>query len=238
MTAATLAAAATAASSQTVLFSESEFDPNDWTATPSFLFGAVQPGQTQSVSTARFTAGNPANSFLVQQHMLDSPFNSSVAPVLMNDWTYDPSSEGAIESISFSMRTINVSDLSPAFGTPRVFLMQDGRLYISSQVGGSFFGFGFDEQTQIRNFSGAVETNFIEIMPNAGIDLNSHPDFNGSTIHFGFGTTLTPTDLGGQGLVTRAIGIDDVSFRIQTVPTPGVAAAGLAGLVLTRRRRA
>lgn len=229
------------AAADTILFSDGDFEPGSWSLMTPFWGGVPDGGETMSVVTDRFIGGNPENKFMAQFFTVNIPdnrYNTVFAPVMMNNFVYDPSTQGAITEIAGSMRTLPiVSNQIDHWGGPRVYIEQNGRLYFAL-ASGDYAGFRFDDPAMTRNFSGYGESDFIEIIPNVGTDPNSHPDFAGSSMRFGFGLRLTSFGLDGLGQVLIAGGFDNVSVRLETIPAPGaLALLGLAGLTGARRRR-
>lgn len=237
---AVLGVALAASPSIAQVFSESDFDPGSWTALP--VFGGSPPqnnGEHYSVLTDRFI-GNEGG-LLVQQFDVEFPDgtgNTVFAMVKMNDWVYDPSTQGSIESLAASARTLPVvRDQHPHLGGIEMFILQDGK-YFSAQPYGNFGLFHFDDDAEVRSFGGFIEDYFYEIVPDVGVDVLSHPDFSGGPMQFAFGLSLYHTGLQGEGELLIVGGFDDVSLRLTTVPTPGgVAVLSGAGLLALRRRR-
>lgn len=227
-----------------VVFSDGDFEPGSWTAMDSYFSGSVDNGETQSVTSDRFIGGNPANKFMLQQFTAEFPggFNSVYAPILMNQFVYNPSTQGAIETISASITTLPAVVNNPdPYGVARVFLIQDDRIYLPETAGENpGFGFSYNDPQQARNFSGYTADQFYEQLPESGIDQNSHPDFNGGPVEFGFGLSLTGTGLTGNPGQVYIGAFDNVSVRMSTVPEPASAAlVGLAtAMIAARCRRA
>jgi MYXO-CTERM domain-containing protein len=234
-------ALAGAANAEDYIHIESEFEPGSWSLVEPFWGYAPDGGETMSVSTDRFIGGNPPNSFMLSQFTMDIPlgeFNIAWAPVMINEFTYNPSVQGEITQFAASMTTLPAADNLPAhLGGPRMFIEQAGKLY-SADPGPNFQAFHFDDPEQVRNFSGYTEDNFFEVIPQGGLDLASHPDFAGGQMEFGFGLSLVSTLLNGQGPVTVVGAFDNVSVRFSTVPSPGaLALLGTGAVFATRRRR-
>lgn len=242
LSAAALAVASgTALAGPSILFSETDFEPGSWSAMTPFWSGVPDNGETATVTSDRFSGGNPVNHFMLQQYMMNIPggFNVIHAPIVMNGWTHDPAVDGAITSVAASVFTFPVTsapDLT-SVGSPRLYIMQGGRIFMSGAQN-DWTGFEFDDPAQVRNFSGFTSTEFFEIIPETGLDLNSHPNFAGEAMQFAFGVQLTTTGQSGLGTVTSAIGWDNLSLRLQVVPAPGAVSLLMgAGLVGMRRRR-
>ncbi|MFG0243530.1 MAG: hypothetical protein ACF8R9_12160 [Phycisphaerales bacterium JB054] len=237
-----LAVAVPAASADDYAYTEHDFDPGTWTAMSPFWVHAPAPGTTMNVPTDRFIGGDPLNGFLVQLFSVDIPenqFNSVFAPVMMDGWGYDPSTQGAITQFAASMRTFPVAENQREhLAGVRMLIEQDGKLFTAT-TGDNFHAFNFDDPSHVYGFSGYVAEDFIEVVPESGLLLDSHPDFSGGPMEFGFGLSLTSTLLDGEGPLTLAGAFDDVSVRFSTVPAPaGLGLLGTGVLMMSRRRRA
>ncbi|MFP4052423.1 MAG: PEP-CTERM sorting domain-containing protein [Phycisphaerae bacterium] len=235
-----------------ILFSEGDFDPGSWSTQTPFLSTPPVPGLTWSVSTDRFIGGDPFGEFILQQFTMDVPageFTAFQAPVFFTGFTHDPTSEGAVLSLSASVKTLPVAtDASDGSGEIRLWLRQGGRRYAlntSSPNAGAnfpdFFGFSMTDPEQTRTAVSLVPEDFMEFVAGVGFDSTSHPNFAGEPIDFGVGYSITTTGKAGAGQTTVVGAFDDVSFRLTAVPEPAtlgmLSAAGVAGL-LRRRRRA
>lgn len=229
------------ASADSIIFSDGDFEPGSWSLLTPFWGLPPDNGESMSIVTDRFIGGNPENRFMAQFFTMNIPqgaFNVAFAPVMMNDFVYDPSSQGAITEIAASILTMPIADgLPDHWGGSRMYIEQNGRLYVHASAP-NWAGMHFGDPATVRNFSGYGASDFNEVIPNVGFDLDSHPDFAGSSMRFGFGLSLTSTFLNGNGQVLIAGGFDNVSVRLETIPAPGaIALLGLAGLTGTRRRR-
>ena len=237
-----LALAVPAASADDYFFIERDFDPGTWTAASPFWTHAPAQGASMDVATDRFIGGNPPNGFLLQLFSVDIPanhFNVVFAPVMMDGWGYDPSTQGEITQFAASMRTLPLADNQhDHLAGVRMLIQQDGRVF-SASAGNNFHAFNFDDPEHVYNFSGYVAEDFVEVMPETGILVDSHPDFAGGPMEFGFGLSLTSTGLNGEGPLTLAGAFDDVSVRFSTVPAPaGLGLLGAGAVMMVRRRRA
>lgn len=226
-----------------VLFNESDFEPGSWSAMTPFWSGIPDGGETAGVTSDRFSGGNPVNHFMLQQYVMNIPqgvFNVIHAPIVMNGWTHDPAVDGALSSVAASVFTFPATSAPDliSFGGPRLYILQGGAVFMSTAGGNGWEGFEFDEPAQVRNFDSYSAEDFVQIVPDQGLEPDSHPDFGGELMQFAFGVQLTTTGFNGLGTVTSAIGWDDLSLRLQVVPAPGatalLACVGLAGM---RRRR-
>ncbi len=234
-----LAIVAPLASADSYIFTESQFDPGTWSAPTPFFSNPPVNGESMSVTTDRFIGQD--GPVMVQLFTMDIPdgvFNVAFAPVMLTDFVYDPSTEGAIEKFAASIHTLPVMDNPhPHLAGIRMYIEQDGRLFVA-KPSDNFQAFHVDDPAQHRNFSGYTAPDFSELIPESGFDLDSHPDFAGGPMQFGFGVSMTSTGLDGAGQVMLAAGFDQVSVRFSTIPAPaGAALLGAAGLLAGRRRR-
>lgn len=242
LTAAAFAAAGSLAHAD-AFFSESDFNPGSWTDGGLFEVSTPEAGDTASVVSSRFSGGNPVNNFMLQQFNFSSSDGTwgARAPIWINSFVYDPSSEGAIASISGSVRNIQAAIGQPAHrATLRLFALQGGETYMLNTIlSGDDADMNMPEADNA--FAGVTANLFGRLLPGGGSDVLSDPDFSstGSAITFGFGWQISQ-DLGplvpinGQFFVG---GFDNVSLSITAVPAPGAAALGLLGLAAAARRR-
>ncbi len=239
----TVVAAAGGVARADAVFSESDFNPGSWTDGGLFQNSAPQAGDAAAVVSSRFSGGNPVNNFMLQQFTFSSTDGTwgARAPIWMNSFVYDPSTEGAIESISGSVRNIQAAIGQPAHrATLRLFALQSGETYMLSTVlSGDNGDMNMPETNNV--FAGVTADLFARLLPGGGAEIFSEPDFSskGSAITFGFGWQISqdlapPSPIDGQIFVG---GFDDVNLRITTVPAPGAAALGLLGVAAVSRRR-
>jgi hypothetical protein len=225
------------------VFSESDFNPGSWTDGGLFQVSPPQAGDAAAVVSSRFSGGNPVNNFMLQQFTFSSTDGTwgARAPIWINSFVYDPSTEGAIESISGSVRNIQAAIGQPPHrATLRLFALQGGETYMLSTVlSGDDGDMNMPETNNI--FSGVTTDLFARLLPGGGAEIFSEPDFssNGSAITFGFGWQISqdlapPSPIDGQIFMG---GFDDVHLHITTVPAPGAVALGLVGVTAVSRRR-
>ncbi|MFM9957582.1 MAG: hypothetical protein ACKVZJ_05880 [Phycisphaerales bacterium] len=219
-----LGAAAIAASAHTAaadaFHSEGDFAEGSWVGLPAFL--TVSPNGSAIGGCVTSRKDLNGNWVLQQTLTLDAPngFSSVQAPLVFTSFVHDPAVDGHIQSISASVRTFQNLSVDH-YGGIRVWIEQNGITYSLANIepGGNFFGFSFNEPTETRLTSGRVATDFVEFTAN-GLIFDSHPDFSGAPLRFGFGYSLTSTSHIGDGPQVVPLLLDNATFRITTVPPP------------------
>ncbi len=228
------------AAAQGQLFTEGEFDPGSWSAVTPFFSSAPDPLDHSTVSSDRFSGGE--GNFMLQSFSMDVPentFNVLYAPIVLTDFVWDPGVGGAIDAISATLRTFPaVADTVGHLGVVRLFIWQDGRLYSDGFPSlNEPYGYQVDDPEGLRQLVGSVATDFVELVPGVGLDLNSHPNFAGSVMQFGFGVSMTSTSLDGLGVVALPAAWDDATLRLSIVPEPAALTTLLLAAALMRPRR-
>jgi hypothetical protein len=225
-------------------FSESDFGPGSWTALATFTTAPVGNGAAYSAGSGPVaTPGGPMRQTFSMNRGADG-FNTIQAPIQFSGWAYDPSTQGAVETISASGRTIPQSGSAEGYGAFRLFVLQSGNAYVLQSTGPNaatnypnFQGHDISDPELVRTASSVVATDFIRIIPDGGFDLNAHPDYAGSVMTFAFGYMMTTTLMVQNTDYQFVVAFDDVSVRITSVPAPGAAALCLGTLAVARRRR-
>lgn len=216
---------------------DGEYAPGVWTAT------LLTSGVGGSVNNTLITSGggNPGNWRQTDVHINGSEAEKAAMGCFINTQAvYNPSVQGAIESIHYSEDQKMISSTLPD-GTSgqraSVLLMQNGNLYYSFGVTGRALNW----HEQLKDPIGSGSFSQINDPNNPGVFLYnsaSHPDFTatGGPITFGYyrGNTDGATGIGGYD---QSMGIDNWHVLIRTVPEPVSLALVSAGLVLLARRR-
>lgn len=213
------AGAATQASLASFVYGDGVFAPGTYALTEQHT-GAI----TSYAGTQQLSGGNPA-----EWRRIDHVSFSNIILTyhMRNGATYDPSLNGAIASVNFSMDVMGILNhagigigLSPA-------LLQNGNYYFSNS---------FVTNPNVNWVTGTLgsltATDFRTLASAA-----AHPDFSptGGPIQIGF---VARNDNGGF-TTSRACGIDNWITTINPVPEPatGVLLVLATGLVAARRLR-
>ena len=207
-----------------VIISDTEFAPVNWNATVLNSTG----GATQSVS--QISTGGNSGAYREMIHTLPPLSSISVIHQFLGA-SYDPSSQGAIDSIDYTEDHIQ---FNPPFQGAAI-----GAVAALLQDGNWFFGPNMtftDLSWQTVSLSGLTASNFLT--------NGMLPDFSdmGGVISFGFARSNSNT--GNQIEYTTTSGIDNWSFTVNsqspsTVPEPAAIllfGAGLIGLSGVRKR--
>jgi hypothetical protein len=145
------------------------------------------------------------------------------------NFVYNPSSQGLISSISFSSDNYIQSTLIVGTFAANLVLQQEGR----------FFRYGVGLGTTEGAYQSAiaidlVSTNFVEILDYSAnptvSNSNSHPDFGGSSIYFGFDRAWTSN--GPRSPHTTIERLDNFQVAITSVPEADSMTLAIAGVCI------
>lgn len=210
------ALALSAAAGAETLHFETDFAPGSWTALPAFFGLPPDPGQIGDVVSSRASVeGNWVIEQLISMNDPMESFNVIGGPVMINSFVHDPAVDGAVLNLSVSVKHFS-NPSSSLYGGIRFFLEQDGRLFRLNNVEG-FYGFVFNEPDAVHFVDARVATDFHEVGPGF-VDFESHPDFSGGPMRFGFGYQLTSTGINGATPQRASMRFDDAMVRVAVVP--------------------
>jgi len=204
------------------IFSDGTFTPLAWTTVQEVGIGSVVISRVE-------TGGNP-DQYLRVDHQ---NFTGVLAAYhYRTGATYDPSWQGAIATVAWSLDEIAIMNLDTTSVAAGGALGQNGKNYYSvapnniTKESWDTFGLSGLSAASFRTFA----------------DGNDHPDFSTSGAPITFGI-WTASDNGAR-TDPRAAGLDNWSFEITAVPEPssllilGAGLAGVGALALRRKRRA
>ncbi|WP_432797486.1 PEP-CTERM sorting domain-containing protein [Poriferisphaera sp. WC338] len=210
-----------------IAFSESDFENGTYTVGQMLTTSPPEPGSSFAVSSSRFTAQGHGN-FILQQFQLyhaSGDFNFISQPIFVNDFVYDTQTEGAIESLSASMKVFPVANnLAVTVGHAYLIVEQNDRFY-RGYIDGFFTN--IDETT--FSLGNMTETDFIEFS-DTGLNGDSHPDFDSGQLRFGFSTAMSNTGLSYNENYLLISAFDDLNIRIDSAPVPEPASLSLLSL--------
>ena len=213
------------AASADVSFSDGTFNPGDWPAIVNFAGGGGTAGASHKTS-----GGNPGAFYQVTITANSGP--SGTAAFFNNSaFTYTPSSQGAINSVTFSL------DLANQGGTAGVAfanlaLEQNGHIYAGPE---------YDVTSATGQTVGSTSlaaTDFGQVTAGANgqfsLDLASNPNFSdaGSSILFGF-TNIFNTPATFHATADEIMGVDNYNLVLHTsaaVPEPTITVLLLGGI--------
>jgi len=223
-----------------VIFTDGTFNLGDYTQTPSFLSASA----TSIVGSQCASCGDPGNALQIVATFGDTTTTTGVADLgfVNNTFSYDPSTQGAIQSITASVdKDLNISvTTTGTFGNDfRPLIEQDGNFYLAAIPGPGFKGgdTGFLSLSQ----SGLVAADFQLFDFSTETFLTGTPNFAGDPMLFGLGQI---SSMGGFTGGTITATYDNLSLDLQPVPEPSslLLFAGLlpvlAAIRIARRPRA
>jgi hypothetical protein len=165
-----------------------------------------------------------------------STVDTALAVLINNTFTYNPTTQGAITSLSASVdKNLSVNIVGNGFGnTFRPTILQDGVLYVA-QISGPTLNCppcttGFNTIG-----GGLTAADFLQFDPATDTTGTATPNFAGDPMEFGL------TQVFGAGAAEVIIAdYADLTIAINAVPEPAALAVlgvGLLGLLAVRRRR-
>lgn len=225
------------AQASTVTFIDNTVNPANY-ATSIF---STDP--TVNIAVSATAAGNPGAALQIRFTNSGGAVNLlSTEGFINNAFTYNPMSQGAIQTIDFSNdRFVDfgpvLNPLLTAFSRP--LLLQNGKYYFATfldpQVRGAFYTSTSPGSLNSGDFS---LFNFVT----GAADALQHPDFSaaGAAIGFGFASRFNLGTGGAPFALDGLFKFDNISIRVNGVPEPSEIALvflGLAALTASVRLR-
>ena len=216
-------------------FTDGTFDPANYTATVVFL---TDPANSSFVSGQCTVCGNPpglGQFFSMNVTTTPAGVLFGAETLINNGFSYDPSTQGPITSITASVdKNLGVNIQSSGGNTFRPTIEQGGVFYAAAIPGPTLNtvpGGGFTGYNTIANTLTAAD--FVQYDPTTSTFGTAHPNFAGGAMLFG----LTQ-QFGSNAMETITAEYDNLSFVIATPEPAGmlVLGAGFAGLLALRRR--
>lgn len=212
-------------------FTDSTFNLADYTV--------VGPDKSNAGITITYdqcaTCGNPGQAL---QLIITVPTSGmSAIGFLNNNFTYDPSVQGAVSSIFESEDKNFTTTSSGTFGSNfRSLLYQNGNYYVSGIPFPSFTGPG---TTGYQTASGTLSANDFTLYNFLTLSFGvGHPDFSTSGTNFQLGIVSIGNN---NSAATNESDFDNLLFSINPVPEPSTWALMLLGFgaigLATRRQR-
>lgn len=221
----------------TVSFTDSTFNPANYTETTPFLSSggdSLHAGQCS-------TCGNPGDALQITTFIQNQNETTAIG-VIGNTFTINTAVQGAITSIDASVDknlTVSPSDIGGG-NTFHPLIEQDGIIYLASIAGPTVPPPGFTTGYNTLSATGLQATDFVEFDFSTGTFGTAHPNFSGDPMSFGLGQIFGS---GGNTSFTLEADYDNLDITVNTaaVPEPGslmLLGVGLLGLIgVTAARR-
>jgi hypothetical protein len=215
------------------VFSDGTFTPANYGTAFTYL---QNPGTDTAVWSQCASCGNPnqALQLLINETTGGGTYNTTevLTGILNTTFTYNPSTQGAITSISASVDKDFTVNIALSFNnTFRPMIEQDGNYYVAGIAGPVLNGPGTTGFNTISNGSLAA-TDFQEVNPATGVIGGPNPNFAGDPMTFGIAQLLAASDITGT---TATLAYDNLNITLTTAtPEPASLWTLLVGLcVLT-----
>ena len=197
------------AHARTTTFSDGDFKPADYSI-------ATFASSGGSATTQQILSGGNPGAALDSAYIVTDCCDFNAATYSLNKtFTYTPSAQGAITSISFSIdRMIVLPQGDPLIGwDANSIIYQNGSYYVHS------IGLPLTAGVWVNGSQSSLlasDYNLITDLTTRTIDSTQHPDFSGGTMIFGTDTGLTG---GGPPISSPEHNlVDNLVITIQSVP--------------------
>jgi hypothetical protein len=218
-----------------VTFSDSTFNLSDYS------ISKYQTGGADITVSQTLAGGNPGAALQVDTHIPATAVSAfyTTEYLVNNTFQYDPSLQGAIDSIEFTYDAYGAIS-RPASHAVAVVLTQGGNIYsyvnvISGPTLGGTFATAHAVGLKAEDFSLITDLKNI-----TAVDPTQHPSFSSGTLGFGIPGFLYANGFFGVPDTSSVFKVDNLTFTVSAVPEPETYAMLLAGLWLLgwRLRRA
>ncbi len=213
-----------------VLFTDNTFNLAQYTLTPTYLSTV---GVT-IVGSQCTSCGNPGDALQIVANLPNgqpSTLDQGIQGFVNNTFSYDPSTQGAINSINASVDknlALNIAD-SDFPSSFRPLIEQDGNFYLAGISGPMLVTGAGGGSTGFNTISGTLTAaDFQQFDFSTGaFNALSHPNFAGDQMLFGLAQS---SGLQGSPAATVTATYDNLSLDIVTTPEPS--GAGIAVVIL------
>jgi hypothetical protein len=217
-----------------VSFTDSTFNLSNYSSPTIFNSLPGDPTIAVSHNPTAGSGGGPALQFNYN-YLAANPGSTTFTALINNNWNYDPSTQGAIEGINFSLDKEVATDFSIGSITAPAVIEQGGNFYVDF-----IFGVPIGNVYQTITGTNLQASDFgLYDFSTGTFNAAINPDFSatGGDISFGVGNRQNSGIV--LGAATTNVFFDNVSWNIVNAPEPGsyvLLAAGLLGLALLNKR--
>lgn len=208
------------------VFSDSAFDLDSYSISKFMQSGTVDVSQT-------LNGGNPGAALFVDTKVPAPGFDNSFGRVFLfnKSFTYNPQTDGAIDTVSWSIDKY-VQIISPPnsglFNATGMVILQGGKIYDTTVVLPSTQGVFLTAGGQALRSS---SFNLVTDPTTGATDASSHPDFASGLMQFG--TRIAFGVAAGSGDYESLVKMDNFSVTVATsVPEANSALMALIGIGL------
>jgi hypothetical protein len=220
------------------VFTDGTFNPANYSTVGPF---SSNPSITLTADQCA-SCGHPGNALQLIGTFANGTAGHVDAGFVNNTFSYDPLTQGAINSISASVdKDLSTSyannSSNPTLNTFRPMILQDGVYYLAAIIGPSIMSGTTTGYNTLSN-SDLAATDFLEYNFATGTFGIGNPNFDGDPMLFGLAQVFTSG--GSTQTITIEADYDNLHLDIST-PEPSsllLLACGMLGLVAISRRKA